>query len=68
MKSVKKTEKYEIFTKRSGRYAVKGADKKWVNGDEKVKILVAEKLVEPPPVKEEPAAEEAAEGGEEAAE
>ena len=68
MKSVKKTEKYEVLQKRSGRYAVRGENKKWVNGDDKVKILIAEGLVTAPVKKEEPAAEEggdAAEGGEE---
>ena len=76
MESVKKTDEYEILKKRSGRYAVRGADRKWVSGDEKVKILLAEKLIkldppkkpEPEPAEEEPpaepeAAEEAAEAG-----
>ena len=46
MKVVKKTPEYTIYEKRSKRYAVKGADKKWVNADDKVKILLAEKLIE----------------------
>lgn len=46
MKVVKKSPEYTIYEKRSRRYAVKGADKKWINADEKVKILLAEKLIE----------------------
>lgn len=57
MEVVKKTNEYQVIKKRSGRYAVKGANKKWVNGDEKVKILVAEGLMEAPKAKEEPAPE-----------
>ena len=62
MKSVKKTDSYEVLKKRSGRYAVRGADKKWVNGDDKMKILIAEGLATAPAKKkEEPAAEAPAE-------
>lgn len=46
MKVVKKTPEYTVYEKRSKRYAVKGSDKKWINGEEKVKILLAEKLIE----------------------
>ncbi len=63
METVKKTAEYTILKKRSGRYAVRGADKKWVTGEDKVKILLAEKLIkapEPKPVQDEPPAEEAA--------
>lgn len=65
MKVVKKTPEYTIYEKRSKRYAVKGADKKWVNADDKVKILLAEKLIEvklpqPKSTKEEAPAEDAA--------
>ena len=45
MKVVKKTKEYVIYQKGSGRYAVKNADKQWVNADEKVAILVAEGLI-----------------------
>lgn len=48
MESVKKTEEYEIVKKRSGRYAVRDAKRNWVHGDEKVKILLAEKLIKAP--------------------
>ena len=73
MKAVKKASEYTIYQRRDGRYAVKGADKKPINGEEKVKILVAEDLIKvaapapaPEPAAEEAPAEEAA--GEEAGE
>ncbi|MBN7796025.1 hypothetical protein JYP50_05470 [Parahaliea mediterranea] len=68
MKLVKKTAEYSIYQRGDERYAVKGADKKPVNGEEKVRILVAEGLVTVTAPAEKPAEEEAAaEGGEEAA-
>ena len=45
MEQVKSTAKYKIFKKRSGRYGVKSADGKWINGIEKVKILNKEGLI-----------------------
>ena len=45
MKVVKKTSEYTVYQRRDERYAVVGADKKPVNGDEKVKILLAEELI-----------------------
>lgn len=45
MKTIKKTADYTIYQKRNERYAVKGADKQWVNGEEKAKILLAEELI-----------------------
>ncbi|KPJ91106.1 MAG: hypothetical protein AMJ53_12345 [Gammaproteobacteria bacterium SG8_11] len=59
MEVVKKTSDYTIYQKRSKRYAVKDANKRWVSGDEKLKILLAEKLVTAPAPKpkEEPAEE-----------
>ncbi|MDH3200042.1 MAG: hypothetical protein OEM15_04015 [Myxococcales bacterium] len=68
MEIVKKTEEYEIIKKRSGRYGVRDANRKWLNGDEKVKILLAEKLIkapvqkkkEPEPVSEAEAADASA--------
>ena len=68
MKAVKKSSEYTVYQKRSGRYAVKNAGRKWVNGDDKVKILVAEGLIEAPKAKEPEPAEGEAEGGEAAAE
>lgn len=68
MKVVKKTSEYTISQRRDGRYAVVGSDKKPVNGDDKVKILLAEELIkvtapapapEPEPEVEEVSAEEA---------
>jgi hypothetical protein len=57
MKVLQKTDEYTIYQKRSGRYAVEGADKKIINGDEKVSILVAAGVVKqavakPAPVEE----------------
>lgn len=74
MKLIKKTAEYSIFARGDDRYAVKDGDKKPVNGDEKVKILLAEgliKVTEPSapaePEPEEAAAEEEAPAEEEAA-
>ncbi len=73
MKLVKKTDEYSIYQRGDDRYAVKGADKKPINGDEKARILLAEELIKvtlpAEPAPEEEATEEAAaeEGGEEAA-
>lgn len=64
MEVVKKAKEFTIFKKKSGRFAVKNSKSKWVNGEEKVKILSAEKLIKltPPKKKEEaPAPETAAE-------
>ncbi|MDA8782789.1 hypothetical protein N9N16_06310, partial [Porticoccaceae bacterium] len=71
MKVIKKTKEYVVYQKSSGRYAVKDANKQWVNADEKIAILLAEGLikavmpaapaVEEAPAEEVPAAEEVAE-------
>ena len=63
LKVVKKTAEYTIFQRKDERYAVKDANKKAVNGEEKVKILLAEELIKvtAPAAVEEPAEEEAAE-------
>lgn len=45
MKLIKKTGEYSIYQRGDDRYAVKDADKKAVNGEEKVKILLAEGLI-----------------------
>ena len=64
MKVVKRTADYTVYQKRSERYAVQGADKAWINGDDKVKILLDEGLVKvvlaKPPEPEAPADETAA--------
>jgi hypothetical protein len=70
MKLVKKTAEYSIYKRGDERYAVKDANKKAVNGEEKVRILSAEDLIkvtlaakpmleEKAPVAEAPAEEEA---------
>lgn len=66
MKTVKKTAEYTIYQKRNGRFAVKGADKKWVNKDDKVAILLDAGLIKvtlpaEKPAEEAPAEEAAAE-------
>ena len=62
MKLVKKTAQYTIYQRGDERYAVVDANKKAVNCDEKVAILLAEELVKAPaaakPVAEEAPAEE----------
>ena len=70
MKVIKKTPEYTIYQKRSGRHAVKDADRQWINGEDKVKILLEANLIKlaaPAPAVEEPASEEAAEAGGQAA-
>ncbi len=59
MEIVKKTEDYQIIKKRSGRYGVRGANRKWISGEEKVKILIAEGLLKAPEPKPEPEPEAA---------
>jgi len=45
MKTIKKTAEYTIYKKRNNRYAVKGANANWINGEEKVAILLAENFI-----------------------
>jgi hypothetical protein len=61
MKLVKKTAEYSIYQRGDKRYAVEDARKNPVNGEDKVRILVAEDLlkVAAPAKQEAPAAEEA---------
>ena len=63
MKLVKKTAEYSIYKRGDERYAVKDANKKAVNGEEKARILLAEGLMKvtlpAKPVLEEEAAVEA---------
>lgn len=64
MKVIKKTSEYTITQRRDGRYAVVGSNNKPVNGEEKVKILLAEKLIKvsaPAPASAPAAVEEVAE-------
>lgn len=51
MQQVKKTRDYTIYQKSSGRYAVKGKDRRLLHGEDKVRILLAEALIQPPKVK-----------------
>jgi len=62
MKLIKKSKENTIYQKRSGRYAVQNSASKWINGEEKVKILAKAKLItlSKPGKKVEPVAEEAA--------
>lgn len=75
MKVAQKTDTHTIYQKRSGRYAVKDADRRWVNGEDKTKVLLDAGLIkrsepkaapaeaEPPAEEESPAEEAPAEGG-----
>lgn len=46
MEQLKKLDNHLIFKKKSGRYAVKDCTtKKWINGDAKADILLAEGLI-----------------------
>ncbi len=58
MQQVKKTTDYTIFKKGSGRYAVRDKARKWVNGEAKEKILLAEQLIKLPEPKAAPAESE----------
>lgn len=61
MKVITKTDEYTIYQKRNERYAVKDANRAWVNGDAKVAILLEHKLIEAPtPKAPEPEPAEAA--------
>jgi len=64
MKVTKQTSEYTIFARNDGRYAVRGKDKKYVNGMEKVKILAAEGLVRTPASKPEQGPDAEAPSGE----
>jgi len=68
MELVKKTDDYTIYKKRSGRYAVKNKDKKYLSEKEKIEILLKEKLIKlskqkkpSEPIEEKPAEEKPAE-------
>jgi len=61
MEVVKSTKEFTVIKKRNGRYGVKNTAGKWVNAEEKVKILLAEGLIKVTEAKKEeaPAAEAA---------
>lgn len=71
MKLVAKTEDYTIYQKRNQRYSVRKDDRNWVNGDDKVAILLEHKLIEvaapKAPEPEAPAEEVAADAAPDAA-
>ena len=64
MELVKKTDKYTIYKKKSGRHAVQNKDKKYLAEKEKEEILLAEGLIKlsprKKPAEEAPAAAAAA--------
>ena len=61
MEVVKETKEFTLLKKRNGRYGVKNAAGKWINSEEKVKVLLAEGLIKvAEPKKEEAPVEEAA--------
>jgi uncharacterized protein affecting Mg2+/Co2+ transport len=68
LKTVKQAAGYTIFQRNDGRYAVRGQDRRWVNGDAKVDILVGEGLLKQqapkPKAEAEPASEAEAQDGE----
>jgi len=45
VKVIKKTDEYAIYQRRDNRYAVKNAEGRWVNGSQKVAILVENELI-----------------------
>ncbi len=55
MKIVKKTAEYTIFLRNDKRYAIRSADRRWINGEDKIAILQKEDLLKvPEPRTEEP--------------
>jgi hypothetical protein len=48
MKTVKKTAEYTVLKRTDGRFAVKSAHQKFINGEDKVKILMAEGFLTAP--------------------
>jgi hypothetical protein len=61
MAKKKADKEYTLIKKRSGRYAVKGKDGKYINGEAKIEILLKEKIIKPPAKKKAAAAEKAIE-------
>ncbi len=51
MAKKKDAKEYTLIKKRSGRYAVKGKDGKYINGDAKTEILLKEKKIKKPVAK-----------------
>jgi hypothetical protein len=63
MEVVKQTKEFTILKKRNGRFGVKNAKGKWINKEEKVKVLLGEGLIKVamPKKEEAPVAEETTE-------
>ena len=61
MQVAKKTAECTVYKRADGRYAVKGKDKIFINGDDKVKILIEEGFLTAPAPKAEERAEDATE-------
>lgn len=59
MKLAHRTDTHTIYQKRSGRYAVKDAARRWVNGEEKAQVLLATGLITQSEPRPAPPAEEA---------
>jgi hypothetical protein len=51
MEIIKKTAEYQIFKKGSGRYAIQNPQREWIRGQDKVTILLKEKLIKLTPKK-----------------
>jgi len=51
MEKVKSTKEYNVFKKKSGRFGIRASNGKWINGEDKVKILLSEKLIKLSPKK-----------------
>lgn len=58
MEIVKKTKSYTVIKKRSGRFGILGANGKWINGNDKIKILLDEGLIKVPAPKAPEASED----------
>ena len=60
MKIEKTTSEYTLYKRNDGRSAVRGKDKRFVNGEEKAKILLGEGLIKKSAPNPNPAATEQA--------
>ena len=51
MKLIKRTASHAIYQRRDGRYAVRSTRRQAINGEEKVRVLLAEGLLKAPVTK-----------------
>ncbi len=65
MKLIKKAAEYSVFQRKDGRYAVRGNNKNWIHGEDKVSILQDEGLLKKPEPKAEPEPEPETDAAEE---